>query len=391
MAVDYKDLQKRLAENKVYDALQYVNSLFETLSFMNVSFELLQKVYEHRKSVLTQTQNELFQQGISNPGTPVGITVAHLERTNLTIADYEVNDTLFLRKTALEFFHYARLSIEILSQIVNAALFADDGFPVEQLNLPSKVTNKLSSHATFNNLHLLLKRGIANAEILYLFAFDNYIKHIKTVLITVKNSFTFGNVDQFEISEFCYKWTTHPAVQAIDKALAVKTAVVCLIESVLDEVYSQIPNCLNTSIRFQNVKFKLQIDDTPNGLRYMSFFIEVENDLSELPSEIKVLPLIVKPNDEIYFFDFRYETVFIRVKGHCESDVIGVATIKNGFNTNEFYRIFEVKPCTAFDYLAHTATFAQKNPTISYNIYAMEGTIVHVPAVAPDMEMASDE
>ena len=92
---------------------------------------------------------------------------------------------------------------------------------------------------------------------------------------------------------------------------------------------------------------------------YTSFFIDVQNDLSELPSEIKVYPLIVKPNDEVYSCDFKFDTIFIRKAGTEESDIIGIATLKNGIDTNEFYRVFEVKSCTMHDYHMYLFKFKQ--------------------------------
>ncbi len=44
MAINYKDLEKKhFAQNKVYNAWQYVQSLNETLMYMNVSYEMLKK------------------------------------------------------------------------------------------------------------------------------------------------------------------------------------------------------------------------------------------------------------------------------------------------------------------------------------------------------------
>ena len=43
MAINYKDLEKALAQNKVYNAWQYVQSLNETLTYMNVSYKMLAK------------------------------------------------------------------------------------------------------------------------------------------------------------------------------------------------------------------------------------------------------------------------------------------------------------------------------------------------------------
>lgn len=47
MNVDFKLLQKKLAENKVYDAWQFVEGLVEPLHFMNLSKELACKTFEH--------------------------------------------------------------------------------------------------------------------------------------------------------------------------------------------------------------------------------------------------------------------------------------------------------------------------------------------------------
>ena len=43
--MNFVSLQKALAQNKVYDAWQYVQSLAETLGYMNMSAELLERVY----------------------------------------------------------------------------------------------------------------------------------------------------------------------------------------------------------------------------------------------------------------------------------------------------------------------------------------------------------
>ena len=114
-------------------------------------------------------------------------------------------------------------------------------------------------------------------------------------------------------------------------------------------------------------------------LDYMSFFIEVEKDISELPGEIKVLPLIVKPNDEIYSFDFRFDKIFIKPKGSEEKaeNIIGYATLKNPTSSNEFYRTFTVTPCDHTEYIKYLLTFKDTySGKFNMNIYAMEGTML---------------
>ena len=151
-------------------------------------------------------------------------------------------------------------------------------------------------------------------------------------------------------------------------------------DAILSEVLKQVPNCIDNSQRVHNIKFKMQVDktDSGSGLSYIAFFIEVENGLSDLPKEIKVLPLLIKPNDEIYSFDFKYEKIFIRKKDSDENEIIGCATLKNGIETNEFYKTFEVNTCDSGDYLKHIIDFKEKHKQISINVYAMEGQMIFV-------------
>jgi len=87
-------------------------------------------------------------------------------------------------------------------------------------------------------------------------------------------------------------------------------------------------------------------------------------------------PLLVKPNDEIYSFDFRIKKIFIKKKGSEEDGIVGYAELKNGLETNEFYRIFEVHPCGIDEYHKYIFNFINDYPQVTLNYYAMEGTII---------------
>lgn len=69
-----------------------------------------------------------------------------------------------------------------------------------------------------------------------------------------------------------------------------------------------------------------------------------------------------------------------RKAGSEETDILGVATLKNGLATNEFYRIYEVKPCTQIDYGLHVANFktAYNGMRMSMNLYAMDGVMLFI-------------
>lgn len=71
MNIDFKLLEKTLAEHKVYDAWQYVESLNETLGYMSMSYNLINKVYEHRKDVIESTKNEIVDIAMREGSTSI--------------------------------------------------------------------------------------------------------------------------------------------------------------------------------------------------------------------------------------------------------------------------------------------------------------------------------
>jgi len=380
MAIDINLLERTLAEHKVYDAWQYVQSLQETLSYMKTSYSMLIKVHDHRVTALNNvTQSALNQACETGSGH---ITVNDLSQTHLNIGGYDIDDVFFMRKTAMEFFHYGRVSMDVLFQIVNSALLGDEAYSVEDKGLLAKLLQKLSTKVEFGDLLNLLNTNKSDARFQYLMAFDNYIKHIKTILITVKNSILIGNDDVFKINAFSYGNVYYPEEEALAKIQEIHNYVISTVDDILEEILKQIPNCLQTSQRIQEIHYKQTCTEREGKtyINYMSFFIDVPNDLSDIPSEIKVYPLIIKPNKEIYSFDFRFDKIFIRKSGTEETDILGVATLKNGTATNEFYRIYEVKPCSQAEYGLYAATFSTTyaGMKIPMNFYAMDGVMIFI-------------
>lgn len=376
MSLDIKEFQKELAHQKVYDTWQYVDSLREMLTYMDLSYQLLVNVHKNRVDSLKAQQSKILQEAVETGSA--SLKESDLHCTDLKIAGLDIDDSIFLRKTIVEFFHYARMSVDIMFQIINAALFGDESFEVMDRKLIRKINSKLDAISSFANLKTLLDANKVNQTFLYLQAFDNYIKHIKTILVTVKTSFIIGSNDEFLIKDFIYDRIAYPLVNALDKVKEVNDYVQQKSEEILTEVKDQLPNCLNNSQRIQNISFKQVMKENAQSkaVEYISFFIDVQNDISDLPNEIKVLPLLVKPNDEIYSFDFRIKKIFIRKKGSEENGIVGYAELKNGLETNEFYRIFEVHACGIDEYYKYIFNFVNDYPQVTLNYYAMEGTII---------------
>lgn len=376
MRIDLKIFQKELAQQKVYDTWQYVNSLRESLTYMSLSYELLNNVYRNRGESLKRQEQSLLQTALKKGS--MSVTDKDLKCTDINIAGASIDDTVFLRKTIMEFFHYARISIDILFQIINAALLGDEGCEITDRNLVHKINTKLKKVSYFSNLKSMLDDNKKSDTFKYIRAFDNYIKHIKTILVTIKTSFLIGNTNEFMIREFIYDGKLYQAENAINKVREVENYVQETVEKILLEVQKQLPNCLNNRQRIHNIRFKqtLKVNQNSNVVEYISFFIEVQDNISELPNEIKVLPLIIKPNDEIYSYDFRFKKIFIKKKDCDENGIIGCAELKNGLETNEFYRIFKVRSCGIEEYQRYICSFANDYPKISINPYAMEGEVI---------------
>ena len=285
------------------------------------------------------------------------VTEATLSTTNLNIAGFELDDAIFLKKTALEFFHYARLCMDVLFQIINASLFGDSAIDVEDKGIVRKLLTSVGQEANFATLKTLLDSVKTADEFKYLQGLDNHVKHIRTVLVNVNNSFILGDNNTFQIDSFIYDGTEYPVVDAIDKVREISTYVSDTVGQILLETERQVPNCLDTQKRIQNLNFQMQVQkhEGTSSIDHISFFVYVNNDISELPPEINVYPLIVKPNDEIYSFDFRFEEIFIKKKG--DDAVIGVAKLKNGLSAKEVYRTFVVSSCNTGEYLKYLSTF----------------------------------
>ena len=100
---------------------------------MHMSYEMLKKAHEHRIPILQQVQNEKFEELRS--AEKASYKVSDMQRTNLNVDGYELDDIIFLRKTAIKFFHYRRVCMDELFQLINAALLCDESFSVKNKGL----------------------------------------------------------------------------------------------------------------------------------------------------------------------------------------------------------------------------------------------------------------
>ena len=163
MSFNFKVFQKELAQQKVYDTWQFVNSLQETLAFMDISGTLVEKVYTQRCVKLMAKEQEIMNDAIDAGKRTVNESDLHC--TDLDIAGLKINDSLFLKKTIIEFFHYARMSVDILFQIINAAILGDSSFDMDDKYLISKVNGELGQNPNLATLKAILDNNKTNSDI----------------------------------------------------------------------------------------------------------------------------------------------------------------------------------------------------------------------------------
>ena len=377
MNIDFKLLQTKLAENKVYDAWQFVEGLVETLRYMNLSKELACKTFDHRKQTLEERQNERFNAAITNPGTRVPITLEALNPTQ-SLSGIEIGDTVIMQKSVLEFFHYARLSVEVVTQILNAALFGDDSVSISDRYFPSKVSKKIAGVQQFVNISTIISNTLNNPEIAYLMRFDNYTKHVKTASFAIKNSLFFGNASEFKIMPFVFDGVMNPEEDAVDKLNAVSKAVDDYIEAVLAELIIQIQYCQGTTQRFHTVRYKSQLKESEGKsyLDYIVYFIEVENDIHDLPTQISLLPLVIMPDGNVQYTRIPVKKIFVTLKGQDEKGICGYAEEELSQDSTEMYRKYTIKQGTQVDFIEYFANFKKDYADTKFPMKAMDGTMI---------------
>ena len=309
-----------------------------------------------------------------------------MKQTDLSIGGYEINDTAFLKKTALDFFHYARISMDLVFQIINFSLLGDQSIPLGEKDNITQIITKLNTRNELGELKELLNKNKKSSMFKYLQAFDNYTKHIKIILIVIENSIVFGDINNFYINEFNYPYkdkknnkivnVLYQKEDALNKIKQINTYVLETVSNILDEVYKQIPNCIDNINRIQDLYFKHQMKN--DITEYIAFFIDVENDLSEFSQEIKVHPLMKRSDNKIYNDNFKFDKIFIKKRGCNESTIMGCADLKNSFEGNEFYSTFAIRPCNISEFYKYLSEFNEKHLSISFNPLTMTGDVIKI-------------
>ena len=150
------------------------------------------------------------------------------------------------------------------------------------------------------------------------------------------------------------------------------------VETVLAELIIQIPHAIGTSSRYHTISFKSQIRerDGKSFVDYVVYFLEVENGIIDLPSEISILPLTIKPNGEIEDHRLDMDTLFVTIKGQEENGICGIAKVDPNQRKSALYQKYIVKPASDEDFYDYLSTFKADYENHKFQFKAMEGSFV---------------
>ncbi|MEG0834584.1 MAG: hypothetical protein RR413_03975 [Christensenellaceae bacterium] len=371
--MNYKKLELLLAEYKVYDSWEYVLSLLEHMEDMDISKSIISTVYKHRQDCLAEISNNILQKAVADGSATV--TTNTFYELAVDICGVKLDDCCLLKKTSNEFFHYARICLDSLIQIANAALLGEKAIDVSKVSI-TKLLDKLKNESCFTGIYKIFCAIKDDAVYKYICEFDNFMKHIKAHLIVVSNSFMIGNKNEFKIMNFVKNKQIFAEEDAISKIEETYNFTVDSIEKILNEIIIYLPNCLKNDNRIQNVKFEqvFRKDKSSTAVEYTILFIEVKNELSELPSDLAIHPLLIKANQEIFEYNIPFDTIFIRKQGKS-NNIVGCATKTSIRENDNYYVHYSVRSCTKEEYDQYLSNFRTKYPSCSFNMCAMEGII----------------
>jgi len=367
MSVDLKDLQLKLAEQKVYDAWQYVESLCKYIKYMRISQDLVIEIDKRRKEILSR-RLDIEKQKAKNNGT--NVIREFSKNTYIFIDNLQINDNLLQEKNILDFFHYARISIDILFQILNAAILNDDAINATDTKLICKFKNKLNSlnDPTYSNISKKINNILQEFE--YIISTDNYVKHIKSIEILLSyNIFDYYDTT-FKIEKFNYKSKSYESVDVISEIQDTYKKIYNFVEDVLSELITILPYCKMSDLRVQSINVEIQ---KISGNDIATFFIDTDSPLIISKDKIKVFPVSIKKNGYIYSSNINAKKIFIRLKE--DNTIIGYAVQDENDNIENSYRSYKVFKGDVTYYENYLNSEESKSAILNFNILAAENKI----------------
>jgi len=365
--VDYNKIKLILAQNSVFDSFQFIESMYYFLELASFS----KKIIEDLSKYILDKKDEEEKKVYDNLQKHKSAEISAYD-TNVLLINNKIDSYFLIEKNMIDFFQYLRSAYEAVYQFINSSLFSDDAFNVGDVSYHS-IKSKIKNFPIFNSLELLLNNITSDSIYQYITDFNNHVKHIKNISLSVKISFLIGSNKNIDISEFQKKENKYDKKDLLDFSNDCLKKVIKDTDDLIDEIIKLVPNTLNTTNRVHDIKMKI-IYDKDQNVNSFGYYIDVLDNISELPSSISILPLIIH-NNEVDFINLEVDTVFIRDKN---DKIIGKAVAEIPYFRNLFlkYRKFNVSSASTIDYFDYYNKLKKNGYNIKSNYAAIKTTSV---------------
>ncbi|MBR3614170.1 MAG: hypothetical protein IKL55_03220 [Clostridia bacterium] len=275
--------KKILIDKKVIDAWQFIEVTCENLRFANTSAELIKNYYDK----LNVYKNEFFEQKLSNSlNRTIAITAEDEIFMPINILGVKYDSGWMIKKWVRDFFQYAMSFFDSLGQVINSC-FCLNMEGQYFFNIVEKIVKEHKKGNYINTGNVL--NCISNHKtFLYVKSFNDRSKHIKSPDVDFK-----WNIisDEFEgnIDEFSQKGQKYDEIADFIKET---TDIYSFLEKLYLDLEDAIMNDLQVMSPIEN-----RIDQVCAYIQCTKdirsrggvFYIEVENDITELAEEIEVI------------------------------------------------------------------------------------------------------
>lgn len=348
------ELRNSIIDYELFEIIPYVKSMFLKRKYMLLSYESLlhaeHKLVEKMQTIKLEKEHELSTTGQTAWG------VKDRARWNINIEGFDVDIMDYVSKGVWDFFHYARVCLDMIIQILNVTAFEPGNRKSGDLILIKDLYKQLPTG--YESLKALLKDFEQDENYKYIQAADNYIKHIDTLKVSMKTKNMLSDFDAFIINDFIYGKKKYEG-QVVSKITSdCKNFVI----NAINRFFDVFLNADTVAIKRRNIITDIKYESLTKGniTEYISFFIDVKPDSTDLKEifggdVIYVRPISVDKEYNIYEDKtFCFDKIFIRVSS--TDRIIGIAKIDTVDET-PYYKKYNVVACSNEEYSNYKTRF----------------------------------
>ena len=336
-------LENNLYNNEVYDSWQFVVNTERTINIADFCMTIIGNLIGHMAKEHAEWMDSLFSDLFSQEEKvkSVSVTTDSLPVFKVPVADSKVPAPFLLDKLVKDFFQYSRNTFDSISQIVNAALLANNSKLVDKVDFPAMLNmfKKQTYLQAFPDMASWYSAVDANPKFVYIDAFNNRTKH--TCDINLKLSMDmFGSKSSSEISPFYRKDVQHDKQDIITYLADILDYVKQSFDIFLGVLAIELPKKSFVVNRYHHLQAYQQKMKANSESDFSVVYLDSICTIEEMPDEIRVLFVHEYEDGSFASKNCEIDTILVR---KAEHNYIGryIATEAFGDDTLVKYRKYK--------------------------------------------------